>query len=266
MNAKYVVITLAIGKSFEEMGKFTHPLMKRYAEKCNAEFIVLDQRKLDRDLGLVTYEKLQVFDYLDGTFDKVLFIDTDVVVCPNAPNLFELCPPGVIAAANEEKYSMSKAHKLITQRVLGAVDWTRPYFNSGVMIFDRKHKDIFNPENPILRKWISCEENNDHIMSDQPILNYLVNHENYDFIDLGYKFNRTRVLKDTHNRFKSYFIHYAGPSGHRYGARLTQIKSDCEVASSSTLFFLSKNFSSFRWTADRFCLSFIEYVYRKIKP
>lgn len=263
MTSKNAIITLAIGDAFEEMGKHTHPLMKRYATICNADFIVINKKKYEEKLGLITYEKFQVGEYLGAQYERLLFIDTDVVVCPNAPNLFQLCPPGTFCAANEEGYSMAGTHKKVTQQVLGEIDWKFPYFNSGVMLFDNHHKDIFNPDNQIFRNWISHPDNNDHVMSDQPILNYLINRGPYSFFDLGYKFNRTRVLKDTHNRFKSYFIHYAGPSGHRYGSRINQIKADCKVASSPANFWLSKRLPIFRWVADRACIAFAKYVIYK---
>lgn len=260
------IITLAIGDTFTKMAESTHPLMRKYAEKCSADFIVIDKPQLQNSLGLVTYEKFQVYDYLDGRYDQVLFIDTDIVVCPNAPNVFDICKKGTFGASNEEGYSMSEFHKEATQRQLGNISWNAPYFNSGVMLFDPSHKAVFDPQGTLLQRWISCDENSDHIMSDQPILNYLVNQGGYAFLDFGYKFNRTRVLKDTHNRFNSYFIHYAGPSGHRYGERLDQISADAKIAKSPFKFWLSKNFPIFRWILDRLSPAFAQYIFNRLHP
>lgn len=258
------VVTLAIGDTFQEMGRSTHPLFKRYAQRCQAEFIVLDSPRLAQRLGLPTYEKFQVHELLDGRFDQVLFVDTDIVVLPTAPSVFELCAPEVFAAANEEGYSLSSLHKRETQAQLGTIDWHNPYFNSGVMLFGPAHRDIFSPDNPLLLKWVNGENNADHVMSDQPILNYLVNASGTEFLDLGYRFNRTRVLRDTHNRFRSHFIHYSGPSGHRYGARLDQIRADTIVATSPVSLLLSRTFPWLRWCADRASPDFLKYLATKI--
>lgn len=263
MKVRRAVITLAIGEGYQQLALHTHPLFKRYADRCNADFISIERPKLTDTLKLVTYEKLQVWDVLDGRYDQVLFVDTDIVLLPTAPNVFDLCPPGTFAAANEEGYSMSGAHKRITQDQLGSVEWNAPYFNSGVMLFSPQHRELFNPSGEILKQWVMNPENSDHVMSDQPILNYLLNHFGYDFLDLGYRFNRTRVLTDTHNRFRSHFIHYSGPSGHRYGSRAKQISADARVASDPVALWVSKSLPAYRWIADRTCLDFARYLVDK---
>lgn len=264
--SRRALVTLAIGDTFQEMGRSTHPLFKRYADKCHADFVVLDQPKLAHKLGLMTYEKFQVFELLDGRYDQILFVDTDIVVLPTAPSVYELCPADVFAAANEEKYSLSAFHKRETQAQLGAITWANPYFNSGVMLFGPSHRHIFSPDNPLLLKWVNGEANADHVMSDQPILNYLVNASSTKFLDLGPEFNRTRVWTDTHNRFRSHFIHYAGPSGHRYGARLDQIRADAAVASNNLALQISRYAPPLRWVADRANWSYVQYVTAKLLP
>ena len=260
---KLAVITLAIGDHFKKMGDITHPLMKQYADKCNADFIVIDQARLEDQIGLVTYEKFQLYDYLSGKYERVLFIDTDIVVSPKSPNLFKIVDNDAFAASNEETYSMAEAHKSLTQVQLGTIDWKYPYFNSGVMLCSRVHKELFNPHGEILSRWVGNAANNDHIMSDQPILNYLVNHEVNNFVDLGYRFNRTRVMRDTHKRFDSYFIHYAGPSGHRYGERMKQLQSDVNVMNSKINLSLSKRSPLYRYIADRLDINFLKYLIDK---
>jgi len=263
-SRKTAVITLAIGDHFEEMGKITHPLMRAYAEKCNSDFIVISEPKLQDQIGLVTYEKFQLYDYLDGQYDQVLFIDTDIVVSPDSPNLFLKFDPKTFAASNEETYSMAQKHKKITQKQLGKISWKYPYFNSGVMLISPYHRHIFDPTGETLTKWINNRDNDDHVMSDQPILNYMINASVDDFYDLGYKFNRTRVLRDTHNRFDSYFIHYAGPSGHRYGERLKQLEKDVLVMNSKSNRQLSKYVPAYRYIADRLDIDFAKYVLEKV--
>jgi lipopolysaccharide biosynthesis glycosyltransferase len=261
--SKKAVVTLAIGDHFKKMASLTHPLMKNYANKCGADFLVFDTVKLKEKLGLVTYEKFQIYNILDGAYDQVLFVDTDIVITPNAPSVFDICPNNTFAASNETSYSMASVHEDATQSQLGKINWCCPYFNSGVMVLSPEHKKLFDTDNSILRNWTSNFENNDHVMSDQPIINYLVNYYRFSFFDLGKDFNRTRVHKDTHNRFKSYFIHYAGPSGHRYGDRLKQIKLDAEVVSNPMNFWISRRFPIYRKLADRLNLDFLKYLFKK---
>jgi len=260
---KRLLITLAIGETFQEMGKITHPLMKKYAKKCGARFHCIDQNRLHDVLGLPTYEKFQLYDFLDGRYDQVLFVDTDILISPDAPDIFNLCSKDEFGAASEEGYSMSGPHRQLTQEKLGKVEWNNAYFNSGMMLLGPAHREIFNPDNALLKSWTSDADNDDHIMSDQPILNYLFNQYHFEMKDLGYKFNHTRVITDTKSRFNSYFIHYAGPSGHRYGSRMKQIELDGKVMNSPVSLWLSQHFTSYRWLADRLNMDFIGYLLSK---
>lgn len=259
------VVTLAIGQAFEQLGRVTHPSLAAYANKCDAEFIVIDKPKYTEHLKLLTYEKLQVWDLIDVHYDQIVFVDTDILIAPDAPSLFDLCPLDTFGAVSEEAYSMSSVHREVTQKKLGNVEWASPYFNSGVMVFGAAHKELFNPNSEILLDWISDANNQDHIMSDQPILNYLINRLNFKMIDFGYRFNHTRVIKNTEIRFSSFFIHYAGPSGHRYGSRYSQMKKDAGVLTSPTNLYISRKFPRIRWMLDRLDVNFLKYFVGKFK-
>lgn len=264
-NPKRALVTLAIGDAYEKLGRVTHPSLIAYAKKNNAEFIVINKPKYVDKLKLLTYEKLQVWELLDGRYDQIAFVDTDILIAPDAPSVFDMCPLDTFGAVSEEAYSMSKVHRSVTQDKLGKVSWVNPYFNSGVMVFGVEHREMFNPSSKILDNWISDTNNQDHVMSDQPILNYLVNRLNFKMIDFGYKFNHTRVIRNTKIRFRSYFIHYAGPSGHRYGTRYEQMKKDAGVLNSPVNLFLSRKIPWFRWVIDRLDIEFLKYLGGKYK-
>lgn len=262
-NSKRALVTLAIGDSYKKLGEVTHPSLSAYAQKCGADFIVIDKPKYVDKFKLLTYEKLQVWELLDGSYDQIVFVDTDILIAPDAPSVFDMCPIGIFGAASEEAYSMSRVHRDVTQNKLGKVDWLNPYFNSGVMVFDVSHREMFNPDAKILEEWVNDKDNHDHIMSDQPILNYLVNRLSFRMIDFGYKFNHTRVIKNTQIRFRSYFIHYAGPSGHRYGTRYEQMKKDADVLNSPTNLYVSRKFPWVRWMFDRMDAAFLTYLWKR---
>lgn len=254
---------MAIGETFQKMGEITPPIMKSYALKCGAEFHCITESRLHAKFGLPTYEKFQLYDFLDGKYDQVLFVDTDILISPISPDIFEACGPGKIGVSDEEGYSMVGPHKQLTQDKLGKVKWENPYFNSGMMLVSPLHREAFNLNNELLIKWTSVADNNDYIMSDQPILNYLVNFYKFGVINLGYKYNHTRVIKYTKTRFSSYFIHYAGPNGHRYGPRMKQVELDGKVMTSPLNLMLSQYFTYYRWFSDRVSIYFLKYLLNK---
>ena len=256
------LVTLSIGDLYQAMARHTHPLMQAYADKCGVEFVCIQERRVTERYGLSDhYEKFQLFNLLDR-YDQILFVDTDILVSPHAPSLFELVPEHRFAAASEENYSQSARDKQLTQQILGAVDWINPYFNSGLMIFSGAHREVFNPLNPWLKQWAMGDFRTKakNLLNDQPFLNHRLNQLSLPLIDLGYRFNHTRVIRQTQTRFHSYFIHYAGPSGHRYGPRIEQIRKDAAVFRNPAALWLSRRSQSYRWLADRLDKCFFQYL------
>jgi hypothetical protein len=262
MAKKNAIVTLAIGDFYERMGRLTHPFMKSYAERCDAQFVVIDKPMVQARYGLTPrYDKFQVHGLLES-FDRIAFFDTDVLVALDAPSVFEIVPKDVFGAASEEGFSQAKTDKVQTQQVLGPVEWTCAYFNSGVMVFGQAHKALFDPADPQLKRWASGEFRDIHGPdgADQAYLNHKINDLKLPLLDLGFRFNHTRVIQETHTRFRSHIIHYSGSSGHRYGDRLSQIAKDANVLRSSARLQLSRSFPRFRWLADRLDVAFLKYL------
>jgi hypothetical protein len=264
-NEKRAIVTITMGDHFWAMAALTHPLMRHYAERCGANFIVLDHPRLSEKLGTPKYERLQLFHLLEQ-YDRAIFFDTDILVAKDAPDLFAIVPASCLGVASEEPYVMSSRDKEVTQEILGKVDWRSDYFNSGMMVLSREHKALFDPDNPDLKLWATGDFRKLHInlLNDQPFLNHRVNKLGINVMDLGYRYNHTRTaMRKTHLRFRSHIIHYAGASGHRYGPELHQLRKDAAVLTNPFLLWLSKHAPAYRWIADRFDQGFIEYLVRR---
>ena len=256
------LVTLACGEFYTELGKVTHPFMEDYARKCAAEFLVIRKRQVNKTYNLSErYEKFQVFDLLDD-YEQILFVDTDILIAPDAPSLFEITPIDRFAAASEAGYSMAQRDITLTQEILGAVEWLNPYFNSGVMVFSRMHKEVFDPLSADLKSWSTGEfrAGQTNLLNDQPYLNHRLNKLRIPLQDLTYRYNHTRVIKETETRFSSFLIHYSGPSGHRYGTRVGQMRKDAALLRNSTFYWLSKKAPWYRWVADRMDMDFVRYL------
>ena len=132
-------------------------------------------------------------------YDQVLYVDYDTIVTPTAPNIFDLTE-----------------HKFCAVRNFGDMDWvcrsienyskyifngfTFPYynyFNSGVMVFNKNHKPLFDS----IKKFY--EENRDRLIemqntfcvgNDQPVFNFFVNRDiPNEYKVLGYEIGRAHV-------------------------------------------------------------------------
>ena len=105
---KNVVVTLCLGKSIDpspiKMDALTHPLIRKYAEKINADFILIDTKKVGSSHPI--HEKFQIYDILN-IYARIIYLDTDIVIKNECPNLFDIVP--------EEKLGVFFAHDVESQ-------------------------------------------------------------------------------------------------------------------------------------------------------
>jgi len=233
---KRAIVTLSIGENYSRLGKFTLPLMQTYADCVGADFHVINSPKIK--IGMNHYEKFQLHEYLEE-YDRILFVDLDILIIPQCPNIFEAVPQEYFGAFKVSDYSFIHDNSIqLIQQKLGDIKWERDYFNSGVMICSKQHQDVFNINNGYLKKWASySQREGDGTYLDQTLINYNVKRFNIPFFDISYKFNHTSAPKNSSKRFQSYFIHYPG-KGHRKGDKLQQIQKDSIIIQSHTLLFI----------------------------
>jgi lipopolysaccharide biosynthesis glycosyltransferase len=210
---KTAVVTLCIGKDFEGIAKFTHPTIKQYANRIGADFIVINSIKIGTERP--HFEKFQLYSLLDK-YNRIFYVDTDVIISPNCPNVFEIVPESMFGAFIESNFQKRDNLIEFIQKKLGRIHWKKTYFNSGVMVFSRKHKHIFNRYNGLNTAWGDTGE--------QTQLNYNLQKYQIPIFDIGIKFNNILNF-NTEGRFKSYILHYAGNNSYRKH-RLEIIKRD----------------------------------------
>ncbi len=187
------VVTLCIGNAYK-LGEITHPLLKAYADRIKADFIVINTPQLN--LNYIHYEKYQIYDLLKD-YERIIYLDTDIIVKPKCPNLFEIVPEEQFGAfvVSKHTYFHDGAIKDI-QKVLGEIDWKREYINNGVMVISKCHRQVF-AKNHDLFVWSSEKRH----FPDQTILNYHIQKLGIPIYDIGYKFNHTSGTKNSRLRF-----------------------------------------------------------------
>lgn len=196
---KTCLFTIAIGEHYQDLAKATHPTLKRYAKKIGADFIT----RTEPVEGYATqkWQKFEIYDLLN-TYERVLWVDSDIIIRKDAPNLFELVPKTEFAIFNEGKYEDRTSFiREAMEHYNIWFDWKGQFYNSGVMVASRLHKQIF-----------ALPEDTDQIETDQILITLRLLKGKYKVFDLPYRFNRMSIL-DKHigiTRKDSYFIHYAG--------------------------------------------------------
>jgi lipopolysaccharide biosynthesis glycosyltransferase len=219
--SKKAIVTICVGSLFEQMSKMTHPLLKSYADDVKADFIVLNDVKTYQHPHYLKFELHNMLQ--SGEYNRILFIDTDVVVKRGSPNLFAIVPKDKLGAYEEghigkgnpatdkrmcmrsycRYYNIEMEKQKLRQVNLNG--WNEKYYNSGVFLVN---KDT-NPFVPALGGVVKIGG-----FFDQDYFNLMIHEKKIPVQDIGFKFNHfpwgwvdSKSKDITKN---CYFMHYAG--------------------------------------------------------
>lgn len=143
----------------EAFDKVIIPRLNFLAKKWDSELIIsnkfdekIKNENWPQDYELNKYNKISILKDILNNFDKILCIDSDVVMSRETPNIFEIYENGyfyaVLDGSEGDQYCFHRVEEMIaSQSMLGSINWTHGYYNSGFMILEKNHKIIFEDEN-----------------------------------------------------------------------------------------------------------------------
>lgn len=185
-----------------------------YAQKCQAD-LLLKTAKTFHNTGWQSPERLEMYDLFDK-YDRILYVDADVFIKPNAPNIFETFKEDEMYMLNEcplgeRNYNTNMAY--IEQTVFPCIKEIRPvfdppkgypYFNAGVMLCPKKYRHIVQ---------MRQQDYFEHHRMEQDYINYNMWAYNIEVRQLPIEWNGIHLFqKDKENYIdKLHFIHYIGP-------------------------------------------------------
>jgi hypothetical protein len=163
---KKLLVTLDINYT-KQTTDITYPYMKSYADKIDAEFKIITERKFENQP--VNIEKFQLYE-LSKDYDWTIFIDADALIHPNCPDITEVYEKDNVIFNGYDFYPLRFKPNNYTRRDkrnIGACtwftvfsDWTRhlwkPYENP---------KEYVNQIYPI-HKEINFGYSPEHILDD----------------------------------------------------------------------------------------------------
>jgi lipopolysaccharide biosynthesis glycosyltransferase len=216
------------------MFDLTMPTIKSYAGKMHADFLVADSISV---FSLPHYEKLKIHDYLDR-YDRIIYLDADVLVRKDCPNLFDVVPENRLGMCNESGNNAwhpdtADFRNHMEKRMRNAADFygvdyhglhynKTCYWNTGVMVVSKGHKDIFIK--PAREYALLCK--------DQDYLNLRILQTGIKMHDIGIRFNRMSFKTYPQDRTGSFIIHYASGENEK---SIDIIKSDLQAWKSAGL-------------------------------
>jgi len=196
-----LVLTICMGDEYSSIGELTHPFLKAYAKRIGADFRSITSQKVSQTTP--HWEKFQISKLLDK-YDRILYLDTDLIVKQDCPNLFDVVPEDKLGMFEEGQFTNRSRELLIDVcRNYGITlpGWNGKYYNSGVMVISQAHRNIFiKPEKEVCNFY------------EQSYLNMVISRDQVEIFGLEFKFNRMTCMDSFigEHRLNAHIIHYAG--------------------------------------------------------
>lgn len=202
-----LLITTRADDNIKDITNITHPIIKKFAKSWGADFLKLEKYADCPGYGKYHYRIMEHY-FLLNEYDRVLQLDSDILINKYCPNIFEIVPYNKIGTIFEDKGSrITERRKRIReiQELFGDIGWKSGYINTGVFLTSKIHRDIYQKINGKL--WIKNGFDDVH-------LGYNIKRFNFEIFELSFKFNHMTMFSEpwngSQNRFESYIIHYAG--------------------------------------------------------
>ena len=97
-----LVLTISIGDIYTQMSQLTHPSIEQYAKRIGADYLCVDKKQISETSP--HWEKFQI-DLLLDKYDRILYLDTDLIVRDDCDNLFEIVPEDCLGVFNEAPFT-----------------------------------------------------------------------------------------------------------------------------------------------------------------
>lgn len=181
---------------------------------CNlngCELRVLDEPLFPVEQMKPNFFRYYCFDLLDENFDQICLVDADTIIHPDCPNFFEMTDGKLCAVHNDGDYdwiirSIENYQYEFPEYFSPGFDIWK-YFNSGFLVFDRKHEKIFKGFIEFFEKYheignLQQLQKRYGVGTDQPLINLWIQEYWLDELKLlPYQFNmqelpRKNILDD----------------------------------------------------------------------
>lgn len=207
MGNKFAMVTRC-DDNIKDLTDVTHCILMDYAKQWGCDFITLDQKEdWMTDYELAHYRILKVRELLE-TYERVLVIDSDIVIMPSCPNPFDVVPVDEIGSVYEDKGSregMRQGVIMSIQERFGDVGWEEGYINTGFFVVSQQHSNIFQRIDGQL--WTGFGY-------DDALIGFNIHKFGHKVRELPFQFNHMSMFSEdwnnNANRFDSFVIHYAG--------------------------------------------------------
>jgi len=192
-----LIFTIELGAKIKEVSHYTLPKMQSYADKVGAGFLVIHDQLDYKYPVLLKFEAARLLE----KYDRVLFLDADIVIRDNAPNIFKVVPDDYLGVYLESEHIDERITQceFFWDKLKLEHEGCPEVFNAGVMLFSQCHKNIIKlPPSSIDIKDFGR-------FSEQVWLNYIF--RDTDVCDITHEYNHMDLSKESDANV--FFRHYA---------------------------------------------------------
>ena len=220
---KLAIVTCVIGEAFKKIWAVTRPTFEAYADRIGADLVVIENNPHN---ATAHWAKFAIYELLHKTYRRALFLDADMIIRDDCPDLFALVPEKLFAAFNEGLYTprAMAIYEAMSAYKMPLPAWDRrSYYNTGVMVVSQDQRHLFSPPTDL--------KSTKYSFGEQTYLNLRIFDRDVPRMDLGHKFNRMSIMDTITgvSRLDSYIVHYAGAKIIEPGLDLPAlIRSDLE--------------------------------------
>ena len=195
---------------------------KQYCGKFDLDYCRITEPKIN--FKHPTWERFDLWTDPSwwGRYEQIMYVDSDVVALPDAPNVFELykdldtfkfakydryrkMPVDVHASSNRDTI-----FKDIDPRII-----QKKRFQTGVFILTKK---IAEEMLPTVKEYLKCEDD------DGQFLNWAVMHSGVPCTEMDSKFNVKN--NGQYRKDKIYFMHCAGGKKHKKNSKIWHLMKE----------------------------------------
>ena len=148
------VVTVAVGEEGRRLLAASGGHLRRYAERCDADFVILDD--YEGPEGFRVGAKWGIVRTL-GPWERIAAIDADTLPTPRSVNVFDLCGEDEFGAVDELAHHRGDGvidNYADFRRMMGfPAAPALHYFNAGVMVIPASHRAVIEPP---ARAWLGA--------------------------------------------------------------------------------------------------------------
>lgn len=152
-GGKLAVCTIVIGEAAEQLAEYTLPRIRKYADRINADLIVIDKCNYPQ---WPMANKFAIGSVVKN-YDRTYYVDIDVWIRDKCPNVFETFEDHTVWVHQDANY-LDRGHLEEDTHRLSRPGIELDCWNTGVVLQAREHWDIWTPPTKMQFTSHTCEQ------------------------------------------------------------------------------------------------------------